>query len=198
MKMKGIYLLGTDNLPSSVRIGEGEKVRTTLVALPGVAADVNLEVVLDGEGAELDIAGLYVCSGSDRLNLNVNVRHDRGGGISRQLFLGIAGGGSEVEFNGLVYVAPDAQKTKASQESRALLLSRGAKVQVKPQLEIYADDVECSHGAATGFPDEDELFYMRSRGIPEEEARRLQMISFLAPVLERLPLELADKIREAL
>lgn len=198
MKMKGIYLLGTDKLPSTVRIGEGEKVRTTLVALPGVAADVNLEVVLDGEGAELDIAGLYVCSGSDRLNLNVNVRHDRGGGISRQLFRGIAGGGSAVEFNGLVYVAPDAQKTKASQESRALLLSRGARVQAKPQLEIYADDVECSHGATVGFPDEEELFYMRSRGIPEEEARRLQMVSFLAPVLERLPQEFADRITEEL
>ncbi|MCQ2153443.1 MAG: SufD family Fe-S cluster assembly protein [Bacteroidales bacterium] len=196
--MKGIYLLGTDKLPSTVRIGEGEKVRTTLVALPGVAADVNLEVVLDGEGAELDIAGLYVCSGSDRLNLNVNVRHDRGGGISRQLFRGIAGGGSAVEFNGLVYVAPDAQKTKASQESRALLLSRGARVQAKPQLEIYADDVECSHGATVGFPDEEELFYMRSRGIPEEEARRLQMVSFLAPVLERLPQEFADRITEEL
>lgn len=198
MKMKGIYLLGTDKLPSTVRIGEGEKVRTTLVALPGVAADVNLEVVLDGEGAELDIAGLYVCSGSDRLNLNVNVRHDRGRGISRQLFRGIAGGGSAVEFNGLVYVAPDAQKTKASQESRALLLSRGARVQAKPQLEIYADDVECSHGATVGFPDEEELFYMRSRGIPEEEARRLQMVSFLAPVLERLPQEFADRITEEL
>ena len=89
-------------------------------------------------------------------------------------------------FDGLIHVAPDAQKTEAYQENHSILLSGEAQVQTSPQLEIYADDVVCSHGATIGSLSEDELFYMRSRGIPEAEARQMQIQSFLSPVLSRL------------
>lgn len=120
------------------------------------------------------------------------MKHNSGGCTSRQLFKGIAGGTSEADFDGLIYVREGAQKTKACQENHTILLTDTARVETRPQLEIYADDVECSHGATTGFLNEDELFYMRSRGIPEAEARRMQMISFLSPVASRLPDELKN------
>ena len=108
---------------------------------------------------------------------------------SRQLFKGIAGGESRVDFYGKIIVAKDAQRTEAYQENHNLLLSEKAKVDTKPQLEIYADDVKCSHGATIGRLNEEEQFYMRSRGITLEDAKVLQMISFIAPVLEQIPEE---------
>ena len=107
--------------------------------------------------------------------------------ISTQLFNGVAGGSSRISFFGKIVVAPDAQKTEAYQTNRNLVVSSSAHAETKPQLEIYADDVKCSHGATVGQLNEDEQFYMRSRGIPENEARILQIISFLAPVLAAIP-----------
>ena len=91
-----------------------------------------------------------------------------------------------MRFYGKIVVAPDAQKTEAYQTNHNLVVSDGAKAEAKPQLEIYADDVKCSHGATVGQLNEDEQFYMRSRGIPEDEAQVLQMISFMAPVLANI------------
>lgn len=190
--MGKVFVIGRDEVPQYVRLDAGEKLGWTIVALEGGRLD--LEIDLCGEGAEVDLAGLYLCDGDARVTLNVNVRHEVGGCLSRQLFKGIAGGSSRASFNGLVYVKRDAQKTKAFQENHNILLSPDARVEACPQLEIYADDVECSHGATTGFLSADELFYMRSRGIPEAEARRLQMISFLAPVLGRLPEEIQEEV----
>lgn len=190
--MGKVFVIGRDEVPQYVRLDAGEKLDWTIVVLESGRLD--LEIDLCGEGAEVDLAGLYLCDGDARVTLNVNVRHEVGGCLSRQLFKGIAGGSSRASFNGLVYVKRDAQKTKAFQENHNILLSPDARVEACPQLEIYADDVECSHGATTGFLSADELFYMRSRGIPEAEARRLQMISFLAPVLGRLPEEIQEEV----
>ena len=189
-----IFIIGRDTVPAEVSLKAGEKLCWTLVCLPGTSETVDLNINLDGPGAEVDLAGLYLCRADEKLTLNVNVRHNCGGCISHQLFKGIVGGSARTGFDGLIYVAHGAQKTKAYQESHSILLSAEARCESRPQLEIYADDVECSHGATTGFLNEDELFYMRSRGIPEKEARRLQIISFLAPVLERLPETLKDDI----
>ena len=93
---------------------------------------------------------------------------------------------ARARFDGRIIVNQDAQKTEAYQTNRNLLLSENAVVETLPQLEIYADDVKCSHGATVGYLDENEQFYMRSRGISLEEARRLQMLSFLSPVMEGL------------
>ena len=189
-----IYIIGKDEIPSEVSLKENERLDWTLVCLPGTSADVQIGISLDGPGAEVELAGLYLCKSDEKVTLDVNVRHNSGGCTSRQLFKGIVGGSANASFDGLIYVAHGAQKTKAYQENHSILLSATAKAESRPQLEIYADDVECSHGATTGFLGEDELFYMRSRGIPEKDARKLQIISFLAPVLERLPEELRDAV----
>ena len=158
-----------------------------LLVMPGVSCDVKLDVKLAGEGAEANIYGAYVCGSQERVKISVDMHHDLPHCNSRQLFKGIAGGTSRVDFYGKIIVAQDAQRTEAYQENHNILLTDGAKVDTKPQLEIYADDVKCSHGATIGRLNEEEQFYMRSRGITLEDAKVLQMISFIAPVLENVP-----------
>ena len=192
--MDKVYVIGRDELPQLLRLASGESLRMTLVVLPGTSAEVSMEVDIDGEGCEVDIAGLYLCRSDEKLLLNVLVRHNSGGSVSRQNFKGIVGGSARALFDGLIYVAPGAQKTKAYQENHTILLDSSAKAESRPQLEIYADDVECSHGCTSGFLNADEQFYMRSRGIPEEEAKYLQKIAFLAPVVSRLSEELAAEV----
>ena len=158
-----------------------------VAVLPGVSCDIKLDVKLAGEGAEANIYGAYVCGGEEKVKIAVDMHHDLPHCNSRQLFKGIAGGASRVDFYGKIIVAQDAQRTEAYQENHNILLTDGAKVDTKPQLEIYADDVKCSHGATIGRLNEEEQFYMRSRGITLEDAKVLQMISFIAPVLENIP-----------
>ena len=162
------------------------KVDVVLLVMPGTSCDIRLDVRLAGEGAEANIYGAYVCGGEEKVKIAVDMHHDLPHCNSRQLFKGIAGGTSKVDFYGKIIVAQDAQKTEAYQENHNILLSVGAKVDTKPQLEIYADDVKCSHGATIGRLNEEEQFYMRSRGISLEDAKVLQMISFIAPVLEHI------------
>ncbi|MCR4859339.1 MAG: SufD family Fe-S cluster assembly protein [Bacteroidales bacterium] len=195
---KRVYVIGRDSAPQYLRLDAGEELEMTLVFLPGSRATLALEVDLCGPGASLDLAGLYLCPDAEQVDLRVLVRHTVGGCTSRQLFKGIVGGTAKAAFDGLIYVAPDAQKTQAYQENHTLLLSDTARVESRPQLEIYADDVQCSHGATTGYLNPEELFYMRSRGIPEAQARHLQMQAFLAPVVRRLPDTLAEEIYDSL
>ena len=167
-------------------VGAGERLELTFVVLPGESRDIDVAIDLVGEGAEVSLKGLYLCGGDERVNFRILMHHRAGGCVSRQLFNGIAGGTSRVTFDGRIIVAPDAQQTEAYQENHNIVLTDGAHVETTPQLEIYADDVKCSHGATTGRLDEDALFYMRTRGVPEAEAKVLQMISFLSPVTESL------------
>ena len=157
-----------------------------VIVMPGVSADLRFNVDLVGEGAEANICGAYICAGQENVKIAVDMHHKVAHCVSHQLFKGIAGGSSKVDFYGKIIVAKDAQRTEAYQENHNLLLSDGAKVDTKPQLEIYADDVKCSHGATIGRLNEEEQFYMRSRGITLEDAKVLQMISFVAPVLEKI------------
>ena len=165
----------------------GERRDMVLLVYPGVSCDIKLDVTLAGEGAEANIYGAYICGGDEKVKIAVDMHHDHPYCNSRQLFKGIAGGRSKVDFYGKIIVAQDAQRTEAYQENHNILLSDHAKVDTKPQLEIYADDVKCSHGATIGRLNEEEQFYMRSRGITLEDAKVLQMISFIAPVLECIP-----------
>ena len=192
--MDKVYVIGRDPVPSLLRLDSPQELRLTFVALPGACGKVSVEVDIDSAGCSLDMAGLYLCSSDEQLGFDVLVRHNCGGSVSRQNFRGLVGGTARAAFNGLIYVAPGAQKTMASQESHAILLGDKATVKAQPQLEIYADDVECTHGCTSGFLSDDELFYMRSRGIPEQEARRLQKIAFIAPVASRLPEDLAEQV----
>ena len=170
----------------SLEVQSGQKAEMVLLVLPGVSCDIKLDVRLAGEGAEANIYGAYVCAGQEKVKIAVDMHHDLPHCNSRQLFKGVAGGTSKVDFYGKIIVAKDAQRTEAYQENHNILLTDGAKVDTKPQLEIYADDVKCSHGATIGRLNEEEQFYMRSRGITLEDAKVLQMISFIAPVLENI------------
>ena len=170
----------------SMEVQAGQRSDLVLLVMPGVSCDIRMDVRLAGEGAEANIYGAYVCGEDEKVNISVDMHHDVPHCNSRQLFKGIAGGKSKVDFYGKIIVAQDAQRTEAYQENHNILLSDGAKVDTKPQLEIYADDVKCSHGATIGRLNEEEQFYMRSRGISLEDAKVLQMISFIAPVLENI------------
>ena len=173
-------------IPQNIVVERDAKLDMVLLVMPGVSCDIKLDVKLAGEGAEANIYGAYVCGGDEKVKIAVDMHHDLPHCNSRQLFKGIAGGTSRVDFYGKIIVAQDAQRTEAYQENHNILLTDGAKVDTKPQLEIYADDVKCSHGATIGRLNEEEQFYMRSRGISLEDAKVLQMISFIAPVLENI------------
>ena len=179
--------MGCESIPQRIVLERDAKVDVVVIVMPGASCDIKLDVTLAGEGAEANIYGAYVCGSQERVKISVDMHHDLPHCNSRQLFKGIAGGTSRVDFYGKIIVAQDAQKTEAYQENHNILLTDGAKVDTKPQLEIYADDVKCSHGATIGRLNEEEQFYMRSRGITLEDAKVLQMISFIAPVLENLP-----------
>lgn len=168
---------------SHYKVEAGQKLDLEFVVLPGESRDIDVVVDLVGPGAEFNLKGLYLCGSTENVNFHVIVQHSAPNCNSNQLIKGIAGGQSRFHFDGTIVVAPDAQKTAAFQENHNILLSEDARVDTKPQLEIYADDVKCSHGATVGRLNEDELFYMRSRGIPREEAEALQMLSFLSPVI---------------
>ena len=185
--MTEVIFVQDGQLNRSVEVPSGEKAEMVLLVLPGVSCDVRLDIRLVGERAEANVYGAYVCGADERVKIAVDMHHDVPHCNSRQLFKGVAGGASKVDFYGKIIVAKDAQRTEAYQENHNILLSDGAKVDTKPQLEIYADDVKCSHGATIGRLNEEEQFYMRSRGITLEDAKVLQMISFIAPVLENIP-----------
>jgi Fe-S cluster assembly protein SufD len=184
--MTEVIIVSDGQLTRKMEVMSGQRADMVLLVLPGVSCDVKLDVRLAGEGAEANIYGAYVCGGDEKVKISVDMHHDLPHCNSRQLFKGIASGASKVDFYGKIIVAQDAQRTEAYQENHNILLSDGAKVDTKPQLEIYADDVKCSHGATIGRLNEEEQFYMRSRGISLEDAKVLQMISFIAPVLENI------------
>ena len=184
--MTEIIIVSEAQLCRHIEVPAGESRDMILLVYPGVSTDIALNVELQGEGAEANIYGAYVCGADERVKIAVDMHHKVPHCNSRQLFKGIAGGKSRVDFYGKIIVAQDAQRTEAYQENHNILLSDDARVDTKPQLEIYADDVKCSHGATIGRLNEEEQFYMRSRGITLEDARVLQMISFLAPVLEAI------------
>lgn len=178
---------GIAEVPRNIVVERCARVDVVVLIPPGVSCDLHMNIELKGEGAEANVYGAYVCGADERVNVSVDMHHDVPYCNSRQLFKGIAGGSSKVDFYGKIIVAKDAQRTVAYQENHNILLSDAAKVDTKPQLEIYADDVKCSHGATIGRLNEEEQFYMRSRGISLEDAKVLQMISFIAPVLENIP-----------
>ena len=183
------YFVGRDVVPETIVLGRDEELSVLLIALPGVSADVSLKVDLNGEGARFAINGVGISTADEKIRVHVELRHNVPGCSSSQLFKNLVGGMALVDFYGRIIVAQDAQKTEAYQANHNLLLSETARVNTKPQLEIYADDVKCSHGATIGKLNEDEQFYMRSRGISLAEARFLQMISFVSPVFELVPEE---------
>jgi Fe-S cluster assembly protein SufD len=148
----------------------------------------NVYTVLEGDAAECVLNGLYLADGTQHMDHQTYVEHVAPNCPSHELYKGILDGRSHGVFNGKVYVHPEAQKTDGKQSNNNLLLSDHARVDTKPQLEIFADDVKCTHGATVGRLDETALFYLRSRGLSNTVARKLLTYAFAADVLERLSL----------
>lgn len=149
----------------------------------------NLNVALDSEGAGCELDGLYMVGDHQHVDHHTLIDHLKPHGTSRQVYKGVLKDQAKAVFNGKVLVRKDAQKTDAQQLNKNLLLSENATVDTKPQLEIFADDVKCTHGAAIGQLQEEEIFYLKSRGIGQEDARRLLTFGFANEILERVKLE---------
>ncbi|MBI1395264.1 MAG: Fe-S cluster assembly protein SufD [Betaproteobacteria bacterium] len=156
----------------------------------------NLHVRQDGEGAHFSLDGLAMIAGRQLADTHSFVDHALAHGTSRQLHKCVVSGGAHGVFNGRILVRPGAQLTDSSQESRNLLLSGKAQIDTKPQLEIFADDVKCAHGAAVGQLEPEEVFYLRSRGLPESLARSVLTYAFAADVVDRIPVpSVVDHLR---
>jgi Fe-S cluster assembly protein SufD len=156
-------------------------------------ARTDLVVRFQGEHAECDLRGLYLAGDKQLTDYHVDVRHDLPNCVSHENFKGIVYGKGRAVFDGLVYVAPDAQKTDAAMSNRNLMLSQNAEVDTKPQLEIYADDVKCSHGTTVGQIDPEMLFYLRSRGISAGLARRMLCLGFAGEIIDALGNEVLEQ-----
>jgi Fe-S cluster assembly protein SufD len=173
---------------STLRIQQGRSanVATHSVLVGGALVRNNVHPVLAGEGSECLINGLFVGNGRQHIDNYMLVEHVSPHCGSRQFYNGILDDRSHGVFHGRIIVHKDAQKTDAKQTNRNLLLSDDAQIDTKPQLEIYADDVKCTHGATIGQIEGDALFYLRSRGIDEASARRLLLVAFASECLERM------------
>jgi Fe-S cluster assembly protein SufD len=158
-------------------------------AIGAALSRTNIYTSLDGEGCGATLNGLYMIGGEQHCDHQTQIVHAQPNCFSREVYKGILDDRSHGVFNGKVYVHPIAQKTDGKQTNNTLLLSENAKVDTKPQLEIFADDVKCTHGATIGAIDRNALFYMKSRGINSETATQLLTYAFAADVLETIELE---------
>ncbi len=170
----------------SIELAKESTLKLTIVTLHGAAITNTMNVNLNGKGAVCELNGIYLVDGKQEIKTHVHMNHKVPDCYSSQLFKGVLDNESRALFFGKINVFKDAQKTQAYQANHNLLLSQKAKVYAQPQLEIYADDVKCSHGATSGRLDEMALFYMRSRGIGMEEAKILQQQAFVNDVLEKI------------
>jgi Fe-S cluster assembly protein SufD len=167
------------------------------VTLGARLSRLNLNVMQQGEGAEVRMDGLALISGRQLADTHSLMDHARPAGRCQQSHKCIVGGAAHAVFNGRIVVRPGAQLTDSAQSSRNLLLSDKAHVDTKPQLEIFADDVKCAHGATVGQLDADQLFYLRSRGISMTRARNLLTYAFAAELIDRIPVpSLVESLEE--
>src|SRR4029077_8669123 len=161
-------------------------------------ARMELEISLEGEGAQAHLSGVSVLDGKRHSDVTTHVIHRVGNTHSTQLFKHVASGAARAVYQGKVTVAKGANGSDSSQTAKALLLGEGAEADLKPELEIFADDVKCAHGAAVGDLDAESLFYLRARGIPEGEARALLIHAFLEEALAGITHEVArEQVRAA-
>lgn len=169
-------------------LGRSSVYDSTAITLGAQLSRHDISVTMDAEGAECYVDGLYVVSTGQHTDTHSIIDHRKAHCTSHQLYKGILDGKSRAVFNGKIFVRHDAQKTDAMQTNKNLLLSNEARVDTKPQLEILADDVKCAHGAAVGQIDEDELFYLETRGIHTDLARNLLTYGFAEEVINKIKL----------
>jgi Fe-S cluster assembly protein SufD len=178
-----------------VRVAAGGIFRQLVLAEGAKLARVETHVDVEGEGAHVELNGIYMAGPGRHADLTSTITHKVGGGQTRQLIKGVVRKGGRGVFQGKIVVAHGAQKTDARQYHHGLLLEDGAEIFAKPELMIHADDVQCAHGNTAGGLDEGALFYLRSRGVPEERARSLLIEAFLTEVVqEDLPSDIRDEL----
>ena len=161
-------------------------IHTVVISLNGGIVRNNLNVVLEAEHCEAHLYGLYFPTGQTHIDNHTVVDNVKPNCLSNQLYKGILNDSASAVFNGKIFVQPNAQKTNAYQSNKNILLSESASVNTKPQLEIFANDVKCSHGCTVGRLNEEGLFYLRSRGIPEKIAKSLLVHAFAIDILEHI------------
>lgn len=174
---------------TAVDLGTDSSYNTTTITLGAQLSRHDIHVTMDHEGAECWVDGLYLVTSSQHTDTHSVIDHRKPHCTSHQLYKGILDGKSRAVFNGKIFVRHDAQKTDAMQTNKNLLLSNEARVDTKPQLEILADDVKCAHGAAVGQIEEDELFYLETRGIHPDLARNLLTYGFAEEVISKIKIE---------
>ncbi|ABB74005.1 Iron-regulated ABC transporter permease protein SufD [Nitrosospira multiformis ATCC 25196] len=172
----------------AVSLAHASRYRSVSVALGARISRYDLNTALAAEGAECVIDGLALINGRQLADTHSSIDHARPNCTSRQLHKCIADGSAHAVFNGKIMVRPGAQNTDSAQSSRNLLLNAKARIDTKPQLEIFADDVKCAHGATVGQLDSEELFYLKSRGLSEVAARNLLTYAFGAEIIDRIPI----------
>ena len=188
-----------DGCRSAVKLQQEAGSRFAMTAVVAGSAETSFAAGLDGAGAEYGFGGVFMAGAGDSPAVRMRVSHNAAGCRSESTVKGVASADGRGRFEGLVYVAKDAQQTDARQTSRNLLIGSEARITTLPQLEIYADDVKCSHGATVGQMDADAILYMRQRGINEAVARRLQVEGFIADVVMHCAVaEVGDALLEAL
>jgi Fe-S cluster assembly protein SufD len=174
---------------TSAELGRSSSYDTTSINLGGRLARHDISVVMDNEGAECWVDGLYLAGADQHTDTHSVIDHQKPNCTSHQLYKGILDGNARAVFNGKIFVREGAQKTDAMQTNKNLLLSPQARVDTKPQLEIYADDVKCAHGAAVGQIDQEELFYLEARGINPELGRKLLTYGFAEEVIDKIKID---------
>ena len=168
------------------RQGTGSNFSTHNISFGGALVRNDINATLAGRGSEATVNGLYVVGGRQHVDNHTGIDHAQPHCNSHELYKGVIAGSATGVFNGKIFVRRDAQKTDAKQTNQNLLLSRDATINTKPQLQIYADDVKCTHGATVGQLDADALFYLRTRGIPRVEAEALLTFAFASDLLGRI------------
>ena len=174
---------------TAATLGPKSSYDTTSITMGAQLSRHDIDVVMDHEGAECWVDGLYVVGSDQHTDTHSVIDHKQPHCTSHQLYKGILDGKSRAVFNGKIFVRPGAQKTDAMQTNKNLLLSNEARVDTKPQLEIFADDVKCAHGAAVGQIDQDELFYLETRGLNPELARNLLTYGFAEEVIAKIKVD---------
>ncbi len=169
-----------------IKQGADSRFNTYVINLAGQLVRNNMVVAIDGKNSEAGFYGLYSLHGSAQVDNHVTVNHNVPNCESHQLFKGLLDEKSTGVFNGRIYVKQDAQKTNAFQSNKTILLSENANTYTKPQLEIFADDVKCSHGATTGQIDKNMLFYLRARGLDEAQSKAMLNQAFAADVISKI------------
>jgi Fe-S cluster assembly protein SufD len=170
-------------------VKENANFRSHSIDFGGKLVRNTVRVALNGKGSEATLNGLYLGNGEQHMDNHTTIVHAVPNGTSTELYQGILDDRATGVFSGLILVRPDAQQTDAQQSNNCLLLSEQARIDSKPQLEIYADDVKCTHGATVGQLDEEEIFYLRSRGISEDAARTILTYAFAERVIEQIKIE---------